>query len=62
MGEVVFFNAAVGQSSFTPPRQPEQVPHETYIAYQQAEAAFRALYFGRPFDLEVSKSDPCVKI
>ena len=62
MGEVVFFDAASRHSSSTPPRQTQRLPYATYIAYQQAEAAFKALYFGRTFDLEVSKSDPSVKI
>jgi hypothetical protein len=38
------------------------VPYETYVAYQQAEVAFRALYFGRPFDLALSKSEPSAEI
>jgi hypothetical protein len=62
MGEIVFFDAAIRQPSSSPPRQTQLLPYETYIAYQQAEAAFKALYFGRPFDLEGSKSDPTVKV
>jgi hypothetical protein len=62
MGEVVFFDTASRHPSSSPPRQTQHVPYETYIAYQQAEAAFKALYFGSRFDLEVSKSGPSVKI
>jgi hypothetical protein len=36
--------------------------YETYVAYQQAEAAFRAIYFGRPFDLDTIESRPSAKI
>jgi hypothetical protein len=39
MGEVVFFA--------------QQLPYDTYAAYQQAESTFRALNFGRPIDTEV---------
>ena len=38
------------------------MPYETYLAYQQAEAAFRALYFGRPRDVETMANRPSVKI
>jgi len=46
MGEVVSFQSAsrrTAQSLLVP----AQVSYETYVAYQQAEAAFRAIYFGR---------------
>jgi hypothetical protein len=57
MGEVVYFDAAARRSAFPPSRQTQQVPYETYVAYQQAERAFKALYFGMPFDTaEVGKS------
>jgi hypothetical protein len=38
------------------------MPYETYVAYQQAEAAFRALYFGRPFDTGTMANRPSAKI
>jgi hypothetical protein len=38
------------------------VPYETYLAYQQAEAAFRALCFGRPLDPETAANRPSTKI
>jgi hypothetical protein len=38
------------------------MPYETYVAYQQAEAAFRALYFGRPLDIETRANRPSAKI
>jgi hypothetical protein len=40
----------------------QQMPYETYLAYQQAEAAVRALYFGRPLDLEAVENRPSAKI
>jgi hypothetical protein len=62
MGEVIRLDAAA--RSFPAPRtQPtQQVPYETYLAYQQAEAAFRALYFGRPLDIETMANRPSAKI
>ncbi len=36
--------------------------YESYVAYQQAEAAFRALYFGRPLDTETLTNRPSTKI
>jgi hypothetical protein len=63
MGEVVYFDTASRQSEFSPPRQTQQVPCRTYVAYQQAERAFKALYFGRPFDtVEAGKSGSSVTI
>jgi hypothetical protein len=63
MGEVVHFDAAFRQPFFPPPLQAQQVPYETYVAYQQAERAFKALYFGRPFDTgEAGTNDTPVKI
>ena len=38
------------------------MPYEIYAAYQQAEAAFRALYLGRPFDIETLANRPSAKI
>jgi hypothetical protein len=38
------------------------MPYETYVAYQQAEAAFRALYFGRPRDIETMTNRSSAKI
>jgi hypothetical protein len=63
MGEVIRLDAAA--RSFPAPltqRPTQQVPYETYLAYQQAEAAFRALYFGRPLDIETMTSRPSAKI
>ena len=58
MGEVIRLDAAA--RSFPAPltRPTQQMPYETYVAYQQAEAAFRALYFGRPFDIETMMNRP----
>jgi hypothetical protein len=61
MGEVVFLDTAVRRSPSPPPRPTEQMPYETYVAYRQAEEAFRALYFGRPFDLDTIKSRPSTR-
>jgi hypothetical protein len=61
MGEVVFFDAA-SKRPLPEPRQTQQMPYETYAAYQQAEAAFRALYLGRPLDSESLATRPSAKI
>jgi hypothetical protein len=56
MGEVVYLDAATRPAAFPPPHA-QQVPYEVYVAYQQAERAFKALYFGSPFDTgEAGKS------
>ena len=61
MGELIQFDATARRS--TSPRQAtQQIPYETYLAYQQAEAAFRALYFGRPLDTENLLNRPSAKI
>jgi hypothetical protein len=61
MGELIRFDATARHS--TSPRQAiQQIPYETYLAYQQAEAAFRALYFGRPLDTEALTNRPSTKI
>ena len=62
MGDVVRLDAAA--RSFPAPltRPTQQMPYETYVAYQQAEAAFRALYFGRPLDIETMTNRPSAKI
>ena len=62
MGEVIRLDAAA--RSFPAPltRPTQQMPYETYLAYQQAEAAFRALYFGRPLDIETMRDRPSAKI
>ena len=62
MGEVIRLDAAA--RSFPAPltRPTQQMPYETYVAYRQAEAAFRALYFGRPLDIETMRSRPSAKI
>jgi hypothetical protein len=36
--------------------------YETYLAYRQAEEAFRALYFGRPLDLDAIENRPSAKV
>jgi hypothetical protein len=36
--------------------------YKTYLAFQQAEAAFRALYCGRPLDLDVVENRPSAMI
>jgi hypothetical protein len=62
MGEVIRLDAAA-RSFPTPLTRPtQQMPYETYVAYQQAEAAFRALYFGRPLDIETMANRPSAKI
>jgi hypothetical protein len=62
MGEVIHLDAAA-RSFPAPLRRPtQQMPYETYVAYQQAEAAFRALYFGRPLDMETVTSRPSAKV
>ena len=62
MCQVVPFNAASRRSLPSLARPTQQMPYETYVAYQQAEAAFRALYFGRPFDIETMANRPSAKI
>ena len=62
MDDVVRLDVAA-RSLPTPLTRPtQQMPYETYVAYQQAEAAFRALYFGRPRDIETMANRPSVKI
>jgi hypothetical protein len=63
MGEVVYLGAASGRSAFPSSRPTQEVLYETYVAYQQAERAFKALYFGMPFDtVKAGKSDSSMKI
>jgi hypothetical protein len=62
MGEVIRLDAAARSVPAPLPRPTQQVPYETYLAYQQAEAAFRAIYFGRPFDIETMTKRPSAKI
>jgi len=62
MCEVVPFNAASRRSLPSLARPTQQMSYEKYIAYQQAEAAFRAIYFGRPFDIETMTNRPSAKI
>jgi hypothetical protein len=49
MGEVVYFDVAIKPSASPPPPQTQRVPYEIFVAYRQAERAFKALYFGSPF-------------
>ena len=62
MGEVVFFDAASKRSPSPAPQPAQQMPYDTYAAYQQAEAAFRAIYFGRPLDVAAIRDRPSAKI
>jgi hypothetical protein len=63
MGEVIRLDTAAGRSLPAPlPRPMQQMPYETYVAYQQAEEAFRALYFGTPLDIETMTNRPSAKI
>ena len=62
MGEVVRFNASSIQPAFSPLREAQHVPYETYVAYQQAERAFNALYFGRQFKTAEAGKSASVKI
>ena len=62
MGDVIPFDAVSRHSVPSLPRPTQQMPYETYVAYQQAEAAFRALYFGRPLDIETMTNRPSAKI
>jgi hypothetical protein len=62
MAEVIPFNIAARRlpSPLEDPRR--QLPYETYVAYQQAESAFRALYLGRPLDTETLANHPSTRI
>ena len=62
MGEVIHLNAAARSLPAPLTRPTQQIPYETYLAYQQAEAAFRALYFGRPLDIDTMTNRPSAKI
>jgi hypothetical protein len=62
MGEVIRLDAAARNFPAPLTRPTHQMPYETYLAYQQAEAAFRALYFGRPLDIETMTNRPSAKI
>jgi hypothetical protein len=62
MGEVIRLDAAARNFPAPLRRPTQQVPYETYLAYQQAEAAFRAIYFGRPLDTETLANRPSAKI
>ena len=62
MGEVIRLDAAARRFPAPLTRPTQQMPYEIYVAYQQAEAAFRALYFGRPLDIETMANRPSAKI
>ena len=62
MGEVIHLNAAARSLPAPLTRPTQQIPYETYVAYRQAEEAFRALYFGRPLDMETVTSRPSAKV
>ena len=62
MSEVIPFNVASRRLP-SPVGDPRcQLPYEIYAAYQQAESAFRALYFGRPLDTETLANRPSTRI
>jgi hypothetical protein len=61
MAEVIPFNAA-RRSPSRQQRERPQMPYETYAVYQQAESAFRALYFGRPLHTETLANHPSTAI
>jgi len=46
MGVVVLFEAGAGRSPTVRQKLGQRMPYESYLAHQQAEAAFRALYLG----------------
>jgi hypothetical protein len=62
MGEVIRLDDAA--RSFPAPltRPTRQLPYELYLAYRQAEEAFRAVHFGRPLDIETMTNRPSAKI
>jgi hypothetical protein len=62
MGEVIFLDAAARRSPSPSPFPTEQMPYKTYVADRLAEEAFRALYFGRPFDLKTIENRPSTRI
>jgi hypothetical protein len=62
MGEVIRLDASARSFPAPVTRPTQQIPYETYLAYQQAEAAFRALHFGRPLDIETMSNRPSAKI
>ena len=62
MCEVIPFNTAARRSPPSLARPTQQMPYETYLAYQQAEAAFTAIYFGRPLDTRTMTDCPAAKI
>jgi len=62
MGEVIRLDEAARSFPAPQTRPTQQMPYKIYLAYQQAEAVFRALYFGRPLDLETMTSRPSAKI
>jgi hypothetical protein len=62
MSEVIPFDATSRRAAASLPRPTQQMTYESYVAYQQAEAAFRALYFGRPLDTETLTNRPSTKI
>ena len=61
MAEVIPFNVASRRLP-SPADDPRRLAYETYAAYQQAESAFRALYFGRPLDTETLANRPSTRI
>src|SRR5215467_14150452 len=62
MGEVVSFDAVSRRSVPSLPRPTQQMPFEMYLAYRQAEEAFRAIHFGRPLDIEPMTNRPSIRI
>jgi len=62
MPEVIPFDVASTRPPHLYPQQTQHLSYETYAAYQQAESAFRALYFGRPLDCETLASRSSTKL
>jgi hypothetical protein len=62
MGEVIHLAAAARSLPAPLTRPVQRLPYDTYVAYQQAEAAFRALHFGRLLDIDTITNRPSAKI
>jgi hypothetical protein len=62
MGEVVFFDGVSTRSCLSLPPPAQQMSYETYVAYQQAESAFRALYSGTTLETDTPTDHPSTEI
>jgi hypothetical protein len=58
MCEVIPFDAVSRRSPPSLPRPAREMPYETYLAYQRAEAAFKVLYFGSTVETEILTIHP----